>query len=90
MPTSEQFFFFAAQLAPMFNPIAASSLMGLDMQNFVYINLAMCAIGLVCIPIMKYSFRRIKNSGKLAVDNVKNVDNVDNVKNEIATEFKEL
>ena len=58
-------FFFSAQLAPMFNPIAASSLMGIDMESFVYINVAMCGLGLFCIPAMKLTFQRLRKSGRL-------------------------
>lgn len=62
------FFFFSAQLAPMFNPIAASTLMGINMENFTYINTALCGISILCIPAMKLTFRRIKASGKLLGD----------------------
>ena len=58
-------FFFAAQLVPMFNPIAASEFMGFNMESFVWLNTACCAIGLLSIPFIKITFRRLKESGKL-------------------------
>ena len=41
------------------------SQMGVDMEYFVYLNLGCCIIGLICIPLMKVSFTRLKNSGRL-------------------------
>ena len=49
----------------MFNPIAAASLMGVNMEYFIYLNLALCIVGVVSIPMMKFSFKKLKESGKL-------------------------
>ena len=54
----------------MFNPIGAASLMGVDMEYFVYLNLGCCVIGLFCIPIMKLTFAKLRKSGRLVVQEV--------------------
>ena len=58
-------FFFAAQLLPMMNPVLCSFLMEKDMENFVYMNITSTLLGLICLPLVVYTYRYLRSKGVL-------------------------